>query len=599
MDQVEEVLSKVDIVELINERVPLKKAGRNFKANCPFHSEKTPSFIVSPERQIFKCFGCNAGGNAYKFLMDYEKMDFGEALRYLAKKVGVRLKSYRPGPNETSKRRLYEVNHLAAELYHYLLTKHKAGKTAREYLKNRQITPETIKIFNLGYAPGRYDLLEQFLINKKGFSAEELEMAGLTFKNRRGQTTDRFRSRIMFPLHDPRDNIVGFSGRIIKPTENTGKYINTPETLIYHKSQLLFGFGQAKEAMRKLKSAVVVEGEFDMIAPFQIGIKNIIAIKGSTLTQEQIRLLDRYVEELILALDTDSAGDAAARRGIQLAVNEGLNVKVVDLGKFKDPDEAARADPHFLKKQIKSAQSIFDFYIASALKRFDLKTAWGKKKIVDEVAPILVDIEDEILQSHYIQELASKLNVAQEAVLKKVTQVRPLAEGEKDDYQQFRQEPEKDRRQVLLDYLFSICFQGGHHQELIDKKWQKSINNPGLKRLVDQLEQYLADHDQFDSKKFAKSLPEELMVIFDNFFVYPLPKKLADPQFCDQEVSQIKQELKLLVLEENKRQLSTKIGQAEEQGQDKEVKKLSGQIDKIDQKIKRLRSFYDKMKHSF
>ncbi|MDD5482017.1 MAG: DNA primase, partial [Candidatus Shapirobacteria bacterium] len=238
MDQVEEVLSKVDIVELINERVPLKKAGRNFKANCPFHSEKTPSFVVSPERQIFKCFGCGQGGNAYKFLMDYEKMDFGEALRYLADRVGVKLKSYRPGPDEAKRRRLYEINHLAAETYHFLLTKHQAGKQARKYLSDRGIKKETIEEFMLGYAPNKYEFISQFLVRKKDFSLEEAEASGLVFKNDRGSLTDRFRGRIMFPLTDNRGNIVGFSGRIITPQENTGKYINTPETVIYHKSQL-------------------------------------------------------------------------------------------------------------------------------------------------------------------------------------------------------------------------------------------------------------------------------------------------------------------------------------------------------------------------
>ncbi|MDD3679779.1 MAG: DNA primase [Candidatus Shapirobacteria bacterium] len=589
MDQVEEVLSKVDIVELINERVPLKKAGRNFKANCPFHSEKTPSFIVSPERQIFKCFGCGAGGNAYKFLMEYEKMDFGEALNYLANQVGVRLKSYRPGPEETKKRRLYEINHLAAETYHFLLTKHQAGKTAREYLANRGISQKTIEEFMLGYAPGEYEFLAKFLIDKKDFLPEEVEASGLVFKNDRGNLIDRFRDRIMFPLYDPRGNIAGFSGRIIKPQENTGKYINTPETMIYHKSQLLFGFSQAKEALRKTKQAVVVEGEFDMISPFQIGVKNIVAIKGSALTEEQIRLLGRYVEELILALDADSAGDAAARRGIQLAVNEGLNVKVVSLGdKFKDPDEAARADPEFFKKQVKRAQSIFDFYIDSALKRFDVATAWGKKKIVDEVAPILAGINDEILQSHYVQELSGRLKVDQEAVWKKIHRAWPAADDAQDNYQDFRQEPRKNRHQMLLDYLFALCFQEEQQQELIKQDLKELISNPGLKRIADLLEEYLSTHDRFDSQEFVKKLPDELVVIFNNFFVYPLSEKVTDSQSQEKEINQIKQELKLIDLKERKSRLSTQISQAEKNGQEQEVEKLSRQIDNIDQKIKQL-----------
>lgn len=590
MDQVEEVLSKVDIVELINERVPLKKAGRNFKANCPFHSEKTPSFIVSPERQIFKCFGCGQGGNAYKFLMEYEKMDFGEALRYLANRVGVKLKSYRPGPDESKRRRLYEINHLAAETYHFLLTKHQAGKQARQYLADRGIKKETIEEFMLGYAPRKYEFISQFLVAKKGFSPEEVEASGLVFKNDRGNLTDRFRGRIMFPLTDNRGNIVGFSGRIITPQENTGKYINTPETTIYHKSQLLFGFSQAKEALRKTKQAVVVEGEFDMISPYQAGVKNIVAIKGSALTEEQIRFLSRYVEELILALDADSAGDAAARRGIQSAVNEGLNVKVVSLGdKFKDPDEAARVDPEFFQKQIKRAQSIFDFYITSALKRFDVSTAWGKKKIADEVAPILSGINDEVLQSHYAQNLANKLEIDTQVIWEKIQKSGSVLVAQKDNQQAFRQEEKKDRRQVLADYLFALCFQENRHQELVDSSLKELVGNPGLVRVIEALEEYLSAHDdQFDSQEFVKKLPEELVAIFDNFFVYPLSEKLADPQAQDKEIAQIKKGLELISLEAVRKKLSGQIRQAEEAGKEAQIKKLSGQIDKIDQEIKQL-----------
>ena len=241
MSQIDEVLAKTDIVELIGSYLPLKKAGRNFKALCPFHAEKTPSFIVSPERQIFKCFGCQIGGNALKFLMEYEKMDFGEALRFLAQRAGITLRDYRPGPQEAKRERLLQLNHLAAELYHFLLTEHRAGEPGRKYLAQRGIKKETIEEFNLGYAPLRRNLLEEFLVGKKGFSREELELSGLVFKNNKGQLGDRFFQRLMFPLTAQRGNVLGFSGRLIFPREGTGKYINTPETPLYHKSQMLFG----------------------------------------------------------------------------------------------------------------------------------------------------------------------------------------------------------------------------------------------------------------------------------------------------------------------------------------------------------------------
>ncbi len=587
MDQVEEVLAKTDIVELINERVSLKKAGRNFKALCPFHSEKTPSFIVSPERQIFKCFGCNIGGDAYKFLMEYEKMDFGEALRYLADRANVELKSYQPRGDEAIKKKLYQVNHLAAELYYYLLTKHEAGQKARDYLADRGIKKEIIEEFRLGYAPNRWQMLKEFLVDKKGLESENVIKAGLVFENRRGQLTDRFRGRVMFPLLDNRDHIVGFSGRLLEERENAGKYINTPETPIYHKSQLLFGLTQAKDALRKQKKAIVVEGEFDMISPFQAGIENIVAIKGSALTIEQIKLLKRYVDELLLALDADTAGQKATRRGIQLAVNEGLNVEVITLGEYKDPDDAVRADPEFFREQIKKAQSIFDYYIESALERFDQASAWGKKQIVDDLAPVLLAIDDEVLRSHYVRRLAEELGIDEQAILEKTRQADSLFTSQtRQENKRFQKKAEKDRRQVLEEYLFAIAFQYQHEEVLIDENLAGCLSNPGLERIIEQLKEFLAENDEFDSETFVKELPEELKAIFNDFYLVPLPEKLADPNRQDKEIAQVKEELVALSLRAKINDLTRQVAQLEKEGQSEKVTELQEKIAQMIQKRK-------------
>jgi len=329
MTDVELVKSKIDIVSFLSDYITLKKAGRNFKALCPFHSEKTPSFVVSPERQSWHCFGsCGEGGDVISFLEKWENLEFLEALRILAKKVGVTLSNYTPSSQTQLKDRLIEANHLASEFYHYLLVNHKIGKRAREYLESRRIKNETIKTFMLGYAPESWDSLLKYLL-KKGYQTGEIHQAGLVVKSDRGRYYDRFRGRLMFTLCDHRGNVIGFSGRLLdeeihseykrgvySERERGAKYVNTAETPVYIKGNTLYGLYITKEAIKKEKEAVLVEGEFDMLSSFQAGAANVCAIKGSALTEGQLLLLKRYTENLILALDSDFAGSEAAKRGI-------------------------------------------------------------------------------------------------------------------------------------------------------------------------------------------------------------------------------------------------------------------------------------------
>jgi DNA primase len=410
VDQLEEIKRKIDIVELINEFVPLKKTGRNFKALCPFHSENAPSFVVSPERQIFKCFGCGESGDIFGFLMKTEGLEFGEALRILAKRAGVKLRRYQPSEAEKQKTLLYEINHLASEFYHYLLASHRVGKQALQYLKvKRGIKDETIHLFKLGFAPAMWDGLQKFLVGKKGYQVEALEKAGLVIKSEKGRGYyDRFRARIMFPLEDHRSNVAGFAGRTLDPRQTEAKYINTPETLIYHKSDLLYGLKQNKEAIKKANAVILVEGELDTLSSYQVGVKNVVAIKGSALTGSQVSLLKRFTENLVLALDRDVAGDQAARRGIEVADQAGMAIKVVKLRGGKDPDEVAQKNASLWKKLVKEAMPVYDYFLDLALTRFKAKTAEGKRAIGKEMVPVLAKISDEIVRSHYIGQLADK-----------------------------------------------------------------------------------------------------------------------------------------------------------------------------------------------
>jgi len=284
-DQTEEIKEKIDIVEYIGQFVKLTKAGRNFKGLCPFHQEKTPSFVVSPDRQIWHCFGtCGVGGDVISFLMKWENLTFYEALKELAEKAGVKLES---GNFEDTKwdqkEKLYAINRATLKYYQYLLAKTSYGAAAREYLQKRKLDERIINTFELGYAPSSWDSLSKYL-QKKSFSLQDIAASGLIiFKNQR-HGYDRFRNRIMFPLRDARDNVVGFSGRLLKDDARSAKYVNTPETDVYHKRNHLYGINKTKEAIRKRDNVIVVEGEFDLITPYQYGVENIVAIKGAALT---------------------------------------------------------------------------------------------------------------------------------------------------------------------------------------------------------------------------------------------------------------------------------------------------------------------------
>src|SRR3990167_7304762 len=295
MTDVEQIKQKIDIVAFISEYVALKKTGANFKGLCPFHAEKTPSFIVSPERQIWHCFGgCNEGGDVFKFLMKIENLEFAEALKILARRAGVTLSGgFAQSRTAELKEKIYEVNHLASEFYQYILTKHPMGEKALDYLKDRKITDSSVKLFGIGYAPQSWDSLSKFL-HKKGYAQELMQSAGLISKSGIGNTFDRFRGRLMFTLRDHRSNVVGFAGRLLDPDAKEAKYVNTPETSLYHKGELFYGFDITKEAIKKEDSAIIVEGEFDMLSSFQAGIPNVVALKGTALTLMQAKLIKRF-----------------------------------------------------------------------------------------------------------------------------------------------------------------------------------------------------------------------------------------------------------------------------------------------------------------
>jgi len=507
-DQVQEVKRKADIVGIVSERVKLQKAGRNWRGLCPFHSEKTPSFNVSPELQIFKCFGCNESGDVFTFLEKYEGMEFSEALQYVADRVGVKLAEYRVTPQSQKRDRSLEILNLAAEFYHYLLMEHKIGEVAREYLKGRGIWKQTMETWRLGYAPEGWDNLYKYLVKKKKYDPGDVETVGLITKN-----YDRFRGRIMFPLTNQRGQVLGFAGRLLDPpsliaSEGRGaKYINTSETELYHKSELLFGLSVAREEIKKADRVVVVEGEFDAITSWQYGVKNVVAIKGSAFTEEQIQLLSRYTRNMALSLDADLAGDTATRRSIALADRMGMNIRVVELVGGKDPDEIAKSDKDAWKSLVAKAVNAYDFYVHSALKRWDVKTGEGKREITRNLMPVLAQIANVVEQAHYTQKVARVLGVGEEVVMREMQRVAQGLPANQSSSRQSQDSGEASDGAALEEYVVGLLFQSEEALgELLSQVQLEWFTASGLRRLVT----FLKEDTQFVVGMFVERLPDEL-----------------------------------------------------------------------------------------
>jgi DNA primase len=560
-NQIEEVKNKVDIVSLISEYIELKKAGRNYKANCPFHGEKTPSFMVSPELQIYKCFGCGENGDCFTFLEKHEGMEFGEALKYLADKVGVKLISFKSDA-ASDKEKIIEINKSTLNFYEYVLLTHPQGKKALEYLiKDRGLNLETIKKFQIGFSPESFDALPKYLTEKKNFKSIDLEKAGIIIGGG-GRAFDRFRGRVIFPLFDHRGQVIGFAGRILPwVRQDMAKYINSPETPAYHKSKVLYGLNITKNEIRDEKYAIVVEGELDMISSYQAGIKNVIAIKGSALTEDQIRLIGRFVKKIILCLDSDFAGDEAAKRGAILAENLGFEVKVARLIGFKDPDEIARANPELYKKAIEDSIGIWDFLIDLTFKKYNSVTGEGKAKISAEIIPLISLIQDNIVKAHYIEILSRKLSVPVEAVTDEINkQETDKTKNKLEDL--IITKLQKNRKQLLEERLLINAI--STDPKVILKKDIKNLFSSVFPlRILEELEKYFINNDKFNLSKFTNNLPKELVSGFSEIV-------LENSE--DENIENIIKELKIADLRHKMEELGAKIRESED---DNDLIKLS------------------------
>ncbi len=593
MDDLDLIKQKINLVDLVSEYLPLKKAGVNFKAPCPFHQEKTPSFVVSPERQIWHCFGCGKGGDMFKFLMEKEGLDFVEALEILANKAGVVLKRKKTeGVNR--KTRLFEINQKAAQFFHHLLINHKLGKKALDYLHTRGLTDETINQFNLGYAPNSWDSLLKFLL-KRNFALTELTEVGLIVPSERGGY-DRFRGRIIFPLIDVQNQIRGFSGRILGFGEP--KYINSPQTLIFDKSQFLFGLNLSRSEIKQQNAVILTEGEMDMLMSYQAGVKHVVATKGTALTSGQIELIKRYTDNLILCFDKDLAGDSASRRGIELAERAGLSIKVIKIAGGKDPADLVLYDTKTWVKAVELAEPIYDYYLRSIEERFNLKSADGKKEAARELLPIWSSIADPLVKEHYIQKLAAHLEVPEEFLRGELAKVKDRALfSETGNYQNIAtvflpKTNLRSRREILEEYLMILLLKIPKTINFVPNFPETIFSGEDLRSVYVMLVLYLDTisfkTEEFSMTGFCQSLPEALVPIVDRLYLSEIDDKLIEPKNWEVEVKKIVLEVKKSLVKASLEKLSLQIKSAESFGKLPELELLNRRFRDLSLKLKSL-----------
>jgi DNA primase len=417
MSVVDDVKQRLDIVEVVGQYVQLQKAGRNFKALCPFHSERAPSFFVSPERQSWHCFGaCGTGGDIFSFVMKKENLEFGEALRLLAERAGVTLVERRP-EEEAARDRLREANQAAARFYHGLLLSTEAGQGARRYLEERGLDLKTIQDFQLGYSPSGWESLCQHL-RERGYGDEEMVAAGLAIEGERG-LRDLFHQRIMFPIADMRGRVVGFGGRSLPiegQEEGQPKYLNTPQTAIFDKGGLLYALDKAREHIRQQGLVVIVEGYMDAIAAHQHGFANVVASMGTALTERQVRTVKRFSRDLVLALDADTAGQEATLRAVEYQDILGRDIRVVIMPEGRDPDQMIRSDPEGWPALLANAQPLLDYKFEAVSSALDLSQPRQRSQAAEELLPLVAAIGDAVVQAHYLQRLARLAQVREEVL---------------------------------------------------------------------------------------------------------------------------------------------------------------------------------------
>jgi len=570
MDAKDEIKDRLSVEEVVGDYLALRPSGRNLKALSPFTPEKTPSFMVSPEKQIWHDFSSNKGGDIFSFVMEMEGIDFKGALELLARKAGIDLEQYRVSSVDNGvadlKKRLIKANTMATDYFQRKLIK---DKIALDYLKSRGYSKETIIEFKIGWAPNDYDGLLKYLLGK-GFTEDEIVKSGLA-KRKGDKIFDSFRSRITVPLADSMGDYIGFTARVLQEVENAPKYLNTGSTLIYDKSRHVFGLHLAKKAIREADCAVITEGNMDVVASHQAKVKNVVATAGTAITSHHIKQIERLSRNIKLAFDSDRAGLEATERGIVLAQERKINLSIITIPEGKDPDDLIKKDPKLWEQAIRKSQDAIDWLIDFYAKQFDITKTAGKRQFSDKMSQILSKITDPVEQDSTASKIAAKLEVNKEAVLRKL-QIEQSA-GSKKSYKRSKvvvdelQRPEQ--LDVIIDSLLAVC-----------------IGKPELAKYLDGIEPELFSEFQqsvitslqdSSSNRLNKDEERVKILMFKNEELYGT----FEPDDLVKEAQKLRSRLDQLIKSKKQRNLASQIEEAEEANDQVLLQKLSEEFNKL------------------
>jgi len=582
MSEIDEIKHKIDIVQLVSEYVAdVKQAGTNWKARCPFHEEKTPSFMVSQEKQIFKCFGCGKGGDIFTFIEEIEGMEFPEALRLLAKKAGVQLKQQDPRIH-SQKTRLIDIHKWATAYYQKVLEDADSANAARTYLQKRGLSKETAMDFRLGFAPNEWEKMLNFLKSKK-FTESEINLAGLIKQKDQGSGYyDRFRNRIIFPIADVHGTIVGFGGRAMDE-EIGAKYLNSPQTMIYDKSFTVYGLDKARQAIKDNDLAIFVEGYMDVISSHQAGVKNVVATSGTALTAGHIKLIKRYTNNVAFCFDQDLAGKAAASRSIDIALQQEANIKMIDLLYGKDPDECIQKDVELWKKSIEQAKPYMEYCLDSVQEKYNLSDIEQKKIAAKQILIQISKMQSKIEQDYWMKKAAELFTVDEKLLWEVMPEQKPIAA-------QNNQAENKVQKEVFTIYkrIFGLAIS---HPENIrylvesleskvigDKKWQNFYND---------LIMLYNDKGSLIKEDFDKWLQKQEKQYFTQGFFNSLVL-LVQNDFGEFDQASIQNEIIFLVKKVKKDYYQKKVNQLS-----LDIKKLEQNKDSADKINELIKEFQD------
>lgn len=607
MSVIDEIKQRLDIVEFIATYVPLQKSGRTYKALCPFHTEKTPSFIVFPETQTWRCFGaCSTGGDIFSFVMRRENVDFREALRILAEKAGVELRPLDSAEMElkNEKERLQAINLMAAQYYHHVLMNSAQGEPARRYLERRGVKRETMVAFQLGYALDEWHALEEHLKRAK-FAPEDILGAGLTVKSESGTVYDRFRGRLIFPIRDMQGHVIGFGGRVLDDSQP--KYLNTPQTLLFDKGSALYGIDLAQKSIRESGTAIVVEGYMDVIIPYQCGVTNLVACMGTALTEEHLKILKRMTKQLILALDPDVAGMRAVERGVEAAqrslehkvvpvftakglvrYEEQLNaeIRILVLPEGLDPDELILRDRPRWDQLVAGALPVVEYFTNLVLREVDLSTARGKREAVNRLLPVIAAIDNPVARMHYLQRLAQRVRIDERQLLPELERLRagstrpPTSERLAGAPTSSAPTPSfglEERCLALLLEFPNLLPDVLEVAELSADAFQDERN----RQIFEALRRFTTEHNEWSLEHFTFGLDTELNAHVESLLQTLRVGPPLSPEAAHEDLMKCSTRLRKSFLSHLLRDLRFVLQDAQEQGAQERVRELNAMIERL------------------